>query len=299
MLRYGESTGDRRKRSILAPSATRDLFVYGDESHEGKQKRVFAVGGLLGSDEDWGPVEAAWIGRTGGRIFHAKDCDSDQGEYKCTDHSENKLLYRDLTLLIATSKLIGFGSALSIKDYRDAFPHDLTDHPYHVCFLDALKYFTQVSRLSIPPGVSRFIFHRRHETEYNASEIYGYFCKLSEWKPFMGDSVSFESDASARVQAADLVARESMKHLDNSLTSNRPRRQSFITLQDTRRFVFIEYRRDSFEMMKERRAELGSAADFPDYHQWRAGLKLDDNMTARVRYLNAVDPAGRFGTRWG
>jgi hypothetical protein len=63
--------------------------------------------------------------------------------------------------------------------------------------------------------------------------------------------------------------------------------------------VFIEYRRDSFEMMKERRAELGSAADFPDYHQWRAGLKLDDNMTARVRYLNAVDPAGRFGTRWG
>jgi hypothetical protein len=300
-LYSGELARVRHRRLILVLSAVHceDLLVFGDESQDLRGERVFAIAGLMGSEDDWKPLEDSWLERTGGRIFHANNCDSDHGEYSKTSHSENKCLYKDLVVLIAKSKLIGFGSALSIPDYKAAFPDDLEDHPYLVCFADVLKYFTQVARVSSPPGVSRFTFHRRPQIEHNAGEIYNYFCGLPEWQPFMGKSLTFESDESVRIQAADLVTRESMKHLDNQVSgSSRTRRGSWVALEGAKRFKFMEYRRDSFERMKERRAQLG-AADIPAYRQWLAERKLQHNMTNRIRFMNFCDPAGRYGTRWG
>jgi hypothetical protein len=187
---------------------------------------------------------------------------------------------------------------MSIEDYRTSFPQDLDEHLYHYCLTDALKYFTQVAKFNIPPGVSQFTFHRRVESEHNAREVYSYFSGIPEWQAFMGRDLTFDDDASVRIQAADLVARESMKHLDNAIGQSRPRRRSWIALKRSGRFVFMEYRRDSFERMKARAAEL-HGPNIPEYCQWIADRKLGDNMSNRIHFMNAQDPAGKFGTRWG
>src|SRR5438876_11140851 len=92
----------RRRIAVL-------LSVYGDESSDERQQRVFAVAGLIGSEEMWERLEAQWLERTHGIPFHANNCDSDRGDYENTPHKENKALYRDLTTLLSDSGLGGWG----------------------------------------------------------------------------------------------------------------------------------------------------------------------------------------------
>ena len=50
--------------------------IYGDESHDSKKERVFVVAALLGDSIQWLNLRSLWTERTGGRIFHAADCES-------------------------------------------------------------------------------------------------------------------------------------------------------------------------------------------------------------------------------
>lgn len=63
----------RRKRRVAV------VTVYGDESSDETHKRVYAVAGLFGSQEQWDALELKWLARTGGKIFHGADCESDTG----------------------------------------------------------------------------------------------------------------------------------------------------------------------------------------------------------------------------
>ena len=87
------------------------LSVYGDDSADETQQRVFAVAGLIGTEHDWNDIKQKWNGRTGGITFHAKNCDSDFGDFANNPHKENKALYRDLTLILADSGIGGYAVA--------------------------------------------------------------------------------------------------------------------------------------------------------------------------------------------
>lgn len=63
-----------------------------------------------------------------------------------------------------------------------------------------------------------------------------------EWRfhPYMADEVSIASRKEVGIQAADLVAREAMKHLDNQIgPKQRLTRGSLRALEKTKRFGFI------------------------------------------------------------
>jgi hypothetical protein len=78
------------------------------------KQRVCAVAGLVGNEDQWCSLERQWIERTAGLPFHAKDCDSDQGDYLHSDHKVNKALYKDVTLLLANSGLWGIGVPIDL-----------------------------------------------------------------------------------------------------------------------------------------------------------------------------------------
>src|SRR5712692_10503716 len=98
------------------------LSVFGDESADETKQRVFAVAGVIGREEQWEQLEARWIARTGSFPFHAKDCESDQGDYKGIDHQQNQDLYKDLAQLLAASGLGGWGFAIDLLAQRQVFP---------------------------------------------------------------------------------------------------------------------------------------------------------------------------------
>jgi hypothetical protein len=106
------------------------LHVFGDESHDPKSERVFAVAALFGSEAQWDDLKGRWRNRLGDRIFHATDCESDHGVFAATSHAENQKLYADLTNILGESRLLGFGSAMDLAGYREFFPDALNDVPY-------------------------------------------------------------------------------------------------------------------------------------------------------------------------
>lgn len=103
------------------------IYAYGDDGADEKRERVIAVAVVAGNEEWWQDIEDQWVVRCGGIPFHATDCESDHGDYKSTPHTENKAMYRDLTGILAASKVGGIGIAIDLTAQKKILPQSLLD----------------------------------------------------------------------------------------------------------------------------------------------------------------------------
>lgn len=189
------------------------LSVYGDESADGKEERVFAVAGVMGWESDWQKAEAKWIERTGGEVFSAAKC----------EHQKKFDLYRDLTVILAEN-LGGYGAALDLAAFRRTFPQvPNLDQGFYGCFMRVVHLLTETA--TTHKESIEFTFHHRQKSEFNTGQLYDAIVNMPEWEAnsFMSQTISFTSDKNPRIQMADLVARETMKGLDNQLLGFPPR----------------------------------------------------------------------------
>lgn len=275
----------RRKRGVVAIV----YCTYGDESRDQTKKLVYAVGGLFGHQEQWDNLELAWNERTGGRIFHASDCDSDQGEFRDSSHDENKKLYSDLTQLLARSNIVGHGIAINLPDYRQSFPSDLEHAPYLWGFGEILQISSELAYLSLPSEPVEVIFDRNEEVQFSAAELYAAALDLKRipTRANLCEKVSFACRRTVGIQAADLFAREAMKHLENNIGPvRRPSRTSFSVLRDTHRFTVVTLDKIDFERAKANyNPKLRQRATMESYRQWLASKGLQDNLVNRVKHL--------------
>jgi hypothetical protein len=269
--------------------------VFGDESQDETKQRVFAVSGIFGSREEWDTLADDWRQRTGGRVFHATDCDSDQGEFANIDHKENKKLYKDLITLLANTKMCGYTVTMDLTAYREFFPkaHDPHD-PYYLGFHEVIVRFANMAFVSIPQDQVEFTFDIHFEREYNSAELYNYMRHLPEWEgeDLVAEKISFVTRGNPRIQAADLVAREGMKHMDNRIGPvRRPERLSMLALKKTKRFWFKELERDFFQGLIKRTNLLRDlpGADATKYRDWLESKGLTDNTSNRIQYQCHLD----------
>jgi hypothetical protein len=283
----------RRRKGVIFV-----LSAFGDESSDETQKRVFAVGALFGNQEQWDNLSAKWVDRTGGIEFHANECESDQGEYKQFSHQENKKLYKDLTVLLAESMLLGYGVAIDLtEDPADILP----ESRYYRCFGEVVVYFAEQSYLSVPQEPVKFTFDRRLEIQYNATALYDYMAGLPEWshRPWIDDEVGFATRRVVGIQVADLWTREVMKHLDNIVGPvKRKMRKSLEALDDTKRFTANFYGADYFQAVRKRIDELSvqdreGVFTWNAYKPWLDKNRIVDTLAHRVRYLAQYDAMQR------
>lgn len=270
------------------------LTVYADESSDGKQKRIFAIGGLIGTQEEWDSVECTWLDRTGGIQFHATDCEANRAAFKNNSPEENRALYKDLTKILAQSPLWGFGNAIDIQAYKATVPHTLDVAPYFQCFLNVVDRISQLGSVYIPQQKVKFVFHRRFETQYNAFYLYDFLCKSDRVGPpkNMMDEISSATSATIGIQVADLFSREVMKdfewHLDwQAGVITRRRRLSWETLNDTNRFKFMFWFREDFEHLAERMSQIEQEKgdQWARYERWLLQEGCADNAENRTRFL--------------
>jgi hypothetical protein len=261
--------------------------VFGDESADAQKKRVFAVAGLFGNAKDWQEFESEWFERTGGKVFHAADCESDRKEFSGIAHADNLRLYKDLTHILCKSRLLGFCVAIDLAGHRVVFPGVPDDIPYYMCFRDVIRRCAKHAYLSIEQEQVRFVFDSRIESNQNAGMLYDYMANLAEWKySSVFEEVTFETrHKHIGIQAADLVAREGMKDFDNVLLGNpRPRRRSMQVLVDAHRFGFDFYHGEAFDDFRKRHA-ADIAKSGADYARWLKAHNIKDGVGARHRYL--------------
>lgn len=269
------------------------LTVYADESGDEKQKRIFVVAGLIGTQNEWQHIENKWINRTGGVVFHATDCEANFGNFKHNSPQENQALYKDLTKILAASPLWGFGNALDIQSYKDTMPYAIDVSPYFQCFGMVVHHLALLGSVYMPKQRIEYVFHRRIETEYNAFYFYDYLRKASDMKiPEMSDKISSATSETIGIQIADLFAREVMKDFEWLLDRQdghitRRRRISWETLVATNRLKFVYWFRKDFELLAKdmSRIDQEKGDQWAAYEKWRAQEGCIDNVENRIRFL--------------
>lgn len=265
-------------------------LAYGDESADESKQRVFALAGIFGSESDWDALKKTWGTRTGGKIFHATDCDTDQGDYKHTDHRDNKQLYADLTQIIAASNLLGHAAIVNLAEYNELIAPHLDAEPYYFAFNSVVIHLGKKAAVCIPRDRVKFKFDRNHQIEHNAAELYGAIIKRPyASRELMDDEVAFVSRKDIGVQAADLVAREAMKWLDNRIGPvSRYTRTSTHVLLDSKRIKFRLYGREWFEKLRDGAAMMPeeSYARYSEegYRQWLSQERLQHTLPNKIRY---------------
>ena len=267
------------------------LSVFGDESHDSTRARVFVVAGLLGDSREWSELRNEWKERLNEMEFHAADCESGYGNFRNLTERERLQLHHDLTRILASSKLRGYGYGVDLAGLRSAFPsviQDFPDMPYYDCFLRTIKYLSDLAGVYIPRERVEFTFDQHRNTQYNAGLLYNW---LSHYRDNIVDKVGFASREELGIQAADLWARELMKRCDTHLfDQSASARPQWDVLMATKRFTF------KFILADELAREMEQASkeyqlDHADYESWRRKHNVVDNLSNRFRWLALQDKA--------
>jgi hypothetical protein len=280
----------RKKRLTIAM-----LSVYGDESSDETGETVFAVAGLIGPREEWDALKPIWYKRTGGKIFHAADCETGYHDYAGIDLESRLQEYKDLTQIICASQLWGYGVAIDISAYRTCIQH-ITERyePYFYCFIRAITYFACIATHQKTLGKANFIFDRNCKTRFSSVILVEYLANMKVYQEssFIG-SITFSSIDDIEIQVADLLARETMKHLYNIIGPKQiPIRKSILSLKNTNRFEFDFLDSNYFELKFKpmiKSIETNSGRNRQDYLDWLCKNKLDDNLNTIIRYLIYLD----------
>jgi hypothetical protein len=263
------------------------ILVYGDDSADEKSERVCAVAGVVCDVWGWRSLEREWLVRTNGIPFHANECDSDRGDYKEFSHEENKALFKDLSIMVAQSNVCGLGVAIDLMAARRAFPQ-AAELAYYRAFMRLVDFMAGVAKRG--GVVAEFTFDRRTDVDHNASLLYGTAKEYEpEWSPYLADKINFEISAkNPRLQVADLLARESMKALDNLIGPiKRPVRKSWNCLRKTGRFEAEAYSDEWFNDLKKNYKELEQKVGFceQDYIKWLCERNRQHSVTSMFLFV--------------
>ncbi len=270
------------------------ILVYGDDSSDEKRQRVSAVAIVAGTEAMWNRIEPQWIARNEGMPFHARDCETDHGDYAAFPHEQNKELYKDLAIMLAGSGLIGRGIGIDLKAQREVFP-DGPDIAYYKAFaelLDAVKDVCIHFQLR-----TKFTFDISTENEYNAGLLYKGsredFPEMLEW---FDPEIYFEpAKHSARLQVADLLAYEAMKGVDNTVGPIKRKRKSWEALARTERFHMIGYGIEWFEDTKRNMPRIEELSGFNqlDYSQWLEDRNRQHSISNLIHFTNWIGKKGQ------
>ena len=257
-------------------------------SADAKSERIFTVAGVMGTQEEWDKLEIKWVARTGGKIFHATDCESCYGHYKKISKEDCLKEYRDLTNIFVNSQLIGFASILNIEEHNKVFRGDLKEGPYFHCFLAIVIKFIKLARISLPSQSVKFVFDINHKMRYNAAFLYeNYLFKQPEYKEYsqyMEKELGFATSEKIGIQVADLISHEAMKHWDNIYFTKNKRhtRKSMEELFNSNRFMWRYYGTEYFNRMANK---LEKSTWQEDYKKWLSKYRRQDNAENRTKYL--------------
>lgn len=266
------------------------LTVYADDSTDAKGERIFAVAGVMGTQEEWDELEIKWASRTGGKIFHATDCESGYGIYKNISREDRFKEYKDLTKIITNSRMMSFAAVVDIAGYRISYPNDLKDGAYFHCFLTTIIRFAKWTSRHIPRQTVKFIFDINHKVKYNAEYLYeNYLLKwreFSNYAKYIDKELGFATSEKIGIQVADLISHEAMKHWDNIYygANKRPIKKSMSELFSTCRFMWRFFDKKYFDDL-EHRHEDGLRKYRQEYKNWLSKYRRQDNAESRTSYL--------------
>jgi hypothetical protein len=212
-----------------------DLIAYLDESGIHADSRILALGGWVGAAEEWERLSRQWrnvLSRYGVQAFHFASCENARGEFAGWSRGRKEQLVKEVIAAVNRRDLRGFCAAIVMPEYREVVTGSATSleekqRPYLVC----LQYCVEmISKLA--PRPVRYVLDRQEEFDSYAIATFERIKELHpDWAEKMGDISYVAKTDLAPLQAADLLAYETAKSLNNRLYDpGRPFRKSMLAL---------------------------------------------------------------------
>src|SRR5580700_50153 len=223
----------RRSARKLAPYVT--IECYCDDNSDPRREKYYACGGLLGSGDEWDSLDALWSLETHElqKPFRATECECGHEQFGDWPRAKRNDLMRRLTGVIYRRNLYGFATIVPLEAYEEVFP----DCGKHDAFLlAATQTIMNMAYMAHTMRKDAALWFESGDSDGAINTIFDSVVALKEWRPARHlRSISFEGKRIYGLQAADLVAREAFKYLDNRGT--RPARIPLLRLKDVLCFI--------------------------------------------------------------
>jgi hypothetical protein len=203
----------RRSARKAAPYVT--IECYFDDSSDQRREKYYACAGLLGSAYKWDSLNALWSLETHElrKPFRASECECGHGQFEDWPRAKRNDLMRRLTGVIYRRNLYGFVSIVPLEAYKEVFP----DCGQHDAFLlAATQTIMNMAYLAHTMRKDAALWFESCETNVAINAVFDSVVAFKEWRPARHlRSISFEVKRVYGLQAADLVAREAFKYIDD------------------------------------------------------------------------------------
>jgi Protein of unknown function (DUF3800) len=198
------------------------LKAYFDDSYDGKNERVFSVGGYVATEKDWGIFADEWGKRSGGAVFHMADllCKGGGGDFRGWPEQKRFDLIKAMIETLNSVEVLGFHCPILLQEFRQVFPHEESDAPYFMCFQQCFNQ-AAVWAGGLQDNVACF-FDLQNDSEYRAIRMFKHVQKLADlpgWGVMQWlASITYGSKRQyTPLQAADLIAYTGCKLLTELL----------------------------------------------------------------------------------
>jgi hypothetical protein len=243
------------------------LVSYFDDSSDKRREHYFACGGLIGHESQWFTFDLKWIDATHGlkKPFHSTECEGGHGQFhdKNWPKPKREALMDSLVKIIGDYRLSGFASIVPIDEYRAVFPNSGRFDPYYLSVRHTLINMAVIAdRIGDDMEVW---FEDSRETSPTSLGIYNKIRSLTQWKPAsrVSRGIRFVGKGICPLQAADLVAREALKHIQND--GIQPTRKAVQAMSE--RLAFIKWNRDTLTYLRDN----GGPEDYELLTNWERG----------------------------
>lgn len=193
------------------------LTVYFDESGTHGESRITAIGGLMGSKEEWESVESQWLDAidvfadVGLTWFHSSECESGDGEFEPIPVELRYAFANRLSRILASHKLLPVWSAVVNEDWREAVDDpaflDAYPKPLHLCFSYCAQRLAEGSANLTGGSSVAVVYAEQPEYQDRFEEIWIAYKQKKRAANLRSFTIASSRDC-IPLQAADLVAYE-------------------------------------------------------------------------------------------
>jgi hypothetical protein len=222
---YEYGTERRNPPGLLEHCAV--IKAYFDDSSDDRRSKYIAVGGFVSpisyQQDPSSPrsaldhLELLWLMATTKlkEPFRSTNCETRNGEFKDWDRQDCNALMRELTSLLVNAPIVAFGIVVPVQEFRLVFPSLKGDYaPYRLAVqyvMAALANYCHDSRNDVS-----LVFEDSNAATGLTLEEYSRLKGVGSWPGSARLSgIDFKDKRLVALQAADLLAREAFKHLDN------------------------------------------------------------------------------------
>jgi hypothetical protein len=240
------------------------LESYFDDSADPRRDRYYACGGFIGGPDQFDAFEVNWSHLTSGlrEPFRSTDCETGHGQFQGVPKPARDKLMDQLVGVLFDTKLRGFASIVPVQDYKECFPTSGQHDP----FLLALRHV--IMNMAFIANELKYDMRLWFEQSAINSSIERVYQTIANWRVWEPSKrlrdIRFESKKCKPLQAADLIAREAFKHMDNLGT--RPTRIPVRRLGEQGALYFVLWNKPALSYL----AANGGASNLELLSQWDA-----------------------------